>query len=398
MALPAMISEMGQQQLNYGAAVGQSLIALGQQVGQQLATREYQRQAQAALPALQQTYSSALDKIQAGDVSAGYRDLMNAQLQFGATQNPFLTTINDRASKLAEDAANNVMKTRLYEMQYGGRGGGGATRQTPPNLLPYFEGEEAVDFGATPEEIPAGGIVEAPLPEQGPAPSAIAVPPQEDIMPEPMAQPTPVQKKAASAAKKYFSLTPAEQATMDKETTYSMEELKNNYEIAPVAGLSRFIPGATGVGIPNPTERKKKRIAITNEGKQSLSIEREFLDETTNKAKEFASNLAGAVSQVESSADAMKVISDAGGINKVTAKKINDTFYIKPIQGDEEIEIDEDTFRAIDTIKGARAIGAASSMPIIVGRYDFASVEEAEASGLPSGTIVYIGGRKARID
>lgn len=125
MAIPAMISEMGQQQLNYGAAVGQSLIALGQQVGQQLATREYQRQAQAALPALQQTYSSALDKIQAGDVSAGYRDLMNAQLQFGATQNPFLTTINDRASKLAEDAANNVMKTRLYEMQYGGRGGGG---------------------------------------------------------------------------------------------------------------------------------------------------------------------------------------------------------------------------------------------------------------------------------
>ena len=52
MALPAMISEMGQQQANYGAAVGQSLIALGQQVGQQLATREYQRQAQAALPAL----------------------------------------------------------------------------------------------------------------------------------------------------------------------------------------------------------------------------------------------------------------------------------------------------------------------------------------------------------
>lgn len=142
MALPAMISEMGQQSANYGAAVGQSLIALGQQVGQQLATREYQRQAQAALPALQQTYSSALDKIEAGDVSAGYRDLMNAQLQFGATQNPFLTTINDRASKLAEDAANNVMKTRLYEMQYGGRGGGGGGTTTGrgTSLLEMFSG------------------------------------------------------------------------------------------------------------------------------------------------------------------------------------------------------------------------------------------------------------------
>ncbi len=140
MAIPAMISEFSQQQLNYGAAVGQSLIALGQQVGQQLATREYQRQAQVALPALQQTYSSALDKIESGDVSAGYRDLMNAQLQFGATQNPFLTTINDRASKLAEDAANNVMKTRLYDMQYGGRGGGGTPAGKGTSLLKMFSG------------------------------------------------------------------------------------------------------------------------------------------------------------------------------------------------------------------------------------------------------------------
>lgn len=140
MAIPAMISEMGQQSANYGAAVGQSLIALGQQVGQQLATREYQRQAQAALPALQQTYSSALDKIEAGNVSAGYRDLMNAQLQFGATQNPFLNTINERLVKFTEDAANNVMKTRLYEMQYGGRGGGGTTTGRGTSLLEMFSG------------------------------------------------------------------------------------------------------------------------------------------------------------------------------------------------------------------------------------------------------------------
>ena len=185
---------------------------------------------------------------------------------------------------------------------------------------------------------------------------------------------------------------------MDEETTYNMEELKNSFEIAPVAGLSRFIPGATGVGVPKPIERKEKSISISNQGRQTLNISRKTIDEATTKGREFANRLADSVSQVESNPDAMKVISDAGGINKVATRRDGDMFSLTPIGGGKPIDIDEPTFLAIDTVKGARAIGAASGMPVVVGRYDFGSVAEAEASGLPSGTIVYINGRKARID
>lgn len=246
--------------------------------------------------------------------------------------------------------------------------------------------------------------VEVPLPEQGLVPSAVAVPPQEEemVMPPvgiPQVKPTPIQREAAKTAEKYFALSPARQQEIDKETTYSQEELKDDYDVAPVAGLSRFIPGAVGVGVPKPKERKEKRISITNEGRQTLSIDKKYLDEATTKAKEFAQNLADKVSQLESNPTAMKLIADAGGINRVSTRADGDIYSLQRIDGQgEPIDIDQETFMAIDTIKGSRAVGASAFMPIVVGRYDFNSVDEAEASGLPSGTIVYIGGRKARID
>jgi hypothetical protein len=152
------------------------------------------------------------------------------------------------------------------------------------------------------------------------------------------------------------------------------------------------------VGVTKPITRKEKSLTITNQGRQSLKIDRKTIDEATTKGREFANRLADSVSQLESSPEAMQMIFEAGGINKIAARKDGDAFTLKPISGGDEIDIDQPTFEAIDRIKAARAIGAASGMPIVVGRYDFGSVEEAEASGLPSGTIVYINGRKARID
>lgn len=409
MALADIIMAGTIQQGRQANVLAESLSTLGQQVGQQLAMREYQKQAQTVLPALQQTYTSAMDKIQAGNVTEGYRDILNAQLQFGTTQNPFIARMNDMAGGIAEKAANDFLKMKQYEMQYGRAGAGTATKSAAPNLMPFFEGEAegaGVDFTESVSEMPAGQMeaVEVPLPEQGPVPSAIAVPPQEEEMAMPpvgmpQVKPTPIQKEAKKAAEKYFALSPTRQQQMDKETTYTQEELKDDYDVAPVAGLSRFIPGAVGVGVPKPKERKEKRISITNEGRQTLSIDKKYLDEATTKAKEFAQNLADKVSQLENNPAAMKLITDAGGINRVSAKSDGDIFTLQSI--DEKIapiQIDQETFMAIDTIKGSRAIGASAFMPIVVGRYDFNSVEEAEASGLPSGTIVYIGGRKARID
>jgi hypothetical protein len=184
---------------------------------------------------------------------------------------------------------------------------------------------------------------------------------------------------------------------MDEETTYSTEELKGNFEVAPVAGLGRFIPGATGVGVPKPITRQEKSITLSNQGKQNLRIDRKTIDEATTKGREFANRLADSVSQLESSPDAMAMISSAGGINKVAARKDGEAYSLTPIDGGKPIDIDEPTFLAIDTIKGSRAIGAASGMPIVVGRYDFATEEEAKAANLPPGTEIYINGRRARI-
>jgi hypothetical protein len=102
MALPAMITGFGEQSANYGAAVGQSLAQLGQQVGQQLAMREYQRQASAALPAMQQAYKSAFDKMGQGQYADGYMELLNTNLQYGATTNPFIAQFAEQANQTAK--------------------------------------------------------------------------------------------------------------------------------------------------------------------------------------------------------------------------------------------------------------------------------------------------------
>ena len=49
-------------------------------------------------------------------------------------------------------------------------------------------------------------------------------------------------------------------------------------------------------------------------------------------------------------------------------------------------------------MKGGNEIGMPISIQSPTGAMSFSSVEEADSSGLPTGTIVYINGRKARID
>jgi hypothetical protein len=130
MAIPAMITQMGQQQLNYGMSVGQSLQQLGQRVGQQLAQKEYQRQAAEALPAMQESYRQAFDKIQRGNISEGYMDVLNTGMQFGSNQNPFLMGFIEQANKFAKEAGDVTLSQGWQNIQRGGRaasamGGGG---------------------------------------------------------------------------------------------------------------------------------------------------------------------------------------------------------------------------------------------------------------------------------
>jgi len=121
MAIPAMITQMGQQQLNYGMSVGQSLQRLGQQVGQQLAQKEYQRQAAEALPAMQESYRQAFNKIQRGRISEGYMDVLNTGMQFGSNQNPFLMGFIEQANKFAKEAGDVTLSQGWQNIQRGGR-------------------------------------------------------------------------------------------------------------------------------------------------------------------------------------------------------------------------------------------------------------------------------------
>lgn len=163
MALPAMITGFGEQSANYGAAVGQSLAQLGQQVGQQLAMREYQRQAAAALPAMQSSFQSALSKIQSGDVSDAYIDLLNTQMQFGSTTNPFIQSAMANFSDLALKAGEMKKSELFRQAQYGGGTGGGprtipgmrvptAQELADPNYTP-----DTTSFGFTSSDVVRGG-------------------------------------------------------------------------------------------------------------------------------------------------------------------------------------------------------------------------------------------------
>ena len=152
---------MGQQQANYGAAVGQSLIQLGQQVGQQLAMKEYQRQASIALPAMQQDYTNAFKKIEAGNIAEGYTDILNTSMQYGSTQNPFLMQQIEQANKMGKDAANIVISQGWQDIQRSQMMAKGAVG------LPSMSPQEAATQALLPDQAQVRGQeVYVPLPEE----------------------------------------------------------------------------------------------------------------------------------------------------------------------------------------------------------------------------------------
>jgi len=120
-----------QQQSKNWSVLSENLGRLGQQVGQQLAMREYQKQAAEALPAMQAAYRSAMDDVSRGSVSEGYRKFMDAQFQFGGSQNPFLAQANEAAGTIFQNAATIYEKQQQRQAQYGGGGGMGGGGITP---------------------------------------------------------------------------------------------------------------------------------------------------------------------------------------------------------------------------------------------------------------------------
>jgi len=148
-----MINQGTERQSQSFSVLSENLGRLGQQVGQQLAMREYQKQAAEALPAMQAAYRSAMDDVSRGSVTQGYKKFMDAQLQFGGSQNPFIADAAKNAGGILGQAFVAYEKQQQRQAQYGGGSGGvgGGPRmpqgpaaffnQSPPTTETNYSGE-----------------------------------------------------------------------------------------------------------------------------------------------------------------------------------------------------------------------------------------------------------------
>jgi len=129
MALPAMITQMGQQQFNYGASVADSLRKLGDEVGKTLVMQQFQKEAAAELPFMQQAMQSAMGKIGQGDVAGGYMDAMMALPL--ASQNPIVQAAANNYFKGMQQAAEFKQSSLWRDLQASRMGGGGGGTTGP---------------------------------------------------------------------------------------------------------------------------------------------------------------------------------------------------------------------------------------------------------------------------
>jgi hypothetical protein len=146
-----------QQQSKNWSVLSENLGRLGQQVGASLAMREYQKQAAAALPAMQGAYRGAMEDINRGSISTGYKKFMDAQFQFGASQNPLIAEANAQAGSIFENATMMLEKQKQRFAQYGGGGGIPATRipTTEEIITGGFSGDDYLSPGSTDQEAQA---------------------------------------------------------------------------------------------------------------------------------------------------------------------------------------------------------------------------------------------------
>jgi hypothetical protein len=161
MSIAEQIMMGTQQQEKSWSVLSENLSRLGQQVGQQLAMREYQKQAAEALPAMQAAYKSAMDDVVAGEVTQGYKKFMDAQFQFGASQNPFIAQANEAAGTIFQNASTMYEKQQQRKAQYGGEVGGGRGA----SLLDMYSGGDQLDVDGG--ELPVNGGFDASVGGEG---------------------------------------------------------------------------------------------------------------------------------------------------------------------------------------------------------------------------------------
>jgi hypothetical protein len=326
--------------------LSQSLSQLGQQVGQTLAMNEYRKQAQTALPAMQAAYKSAFDKMGQGQYADGYMELLNTNLQYGATQNPFIAQIAQQAN----DTAKQFESAMWRQAQYGGRMGGGTQS---PSGLPAMSGADIVRQRAGRSAIPqppvTTGDAEAASKDIG---NAVLLPDE-----TPIDFDSPVDEVTASEAQPITGegeeLNPVQAATRDaalarnekppeERIAYSQQVLELN---PPAKGYEeQTIPvedfyGTNKIYVPKPGEEIDATYTIT--GTSGSAETRETLTEKTRLVGEDEYKETKKI--VKDANDAMAYISKNRPVNtKKTFKQLilegggPEYFNITPNDGRDE--------------------------------------------------------------
>jgi len=244
-----------QQQSKNWSVLSENLGRLGQQVGQQLAMREYQKQAAEALPAMQAAYRSAMDDVSRGSVSEGYQKFIDAQLQFGTSQNPFIAGTANNIGGEFTNFVKVLESQKQRQAQYGGgvRGPSGLDRlrgvTVEPTSLPVLSAQET-----SPEQAIASyedqtryGSQTFDMDEEPYDTDLREAQIAEQIQTNPDL--TQEQKQFAPQVLQFQKLDPAQKAEeLNQSTT---ETVDTGFEKVKVSGLEKIYPNLTGeLGIP----------------------------------------------------------------------------------------------------------------------------------------------------
>lgn len=477
------------------AWVGESLAKLGQNVGAALAQKEAQSQAQAVLPVLQATYKSAFDKIGQGNLSEGYGDLMNAQLQFGASNNPFIQNMNQQMAAMSKQFADDYLRKSQIEA-YNTRSTAKAdqgmdNRQvyTPEERAKMtLLGQEPITLGLDDQDVisnttavskttspkqtgmPATrGIsqenLEGPLPEEAPLQdggatemtykgpqlkalenitASVQSPEYKKALLNSIKNPAPKEQVASfkQFSDQYNSLPEEGKTAVIQDLSIVFDSDKNFEKNKPQLGKN-FYPlkpeqsavignNITGIVLEPTTEAKSFTAGAKSDSTTFGTNQNDinayqtlFTSAATElnqgKLGKFLKQNGGVFNTTYTETGVKEVTDEETGETKKVPKSV--ILYQKNLDPNNEktpvIELTDGQLSAFKAIQNSpsrlQQLRAGNSNSVFVRiapsgptkegtkmipapNTSFKSVAEAEASGLPSGTIVIINGRKARID
>jgi len=284
---------MEMQQGKYNA-LADNLIGLGRNIVGSLQMQAAQKQVQQALPLMQSAYSQAMDKIQAGQVTEGYRDALNAQLQFGSIQNPFIAQMNQMAGDVFTNVLDAEMRKLQIKSQYGGRG---VSDETSPgrgaSLLDIYTGtadENQVDanVGGLRDILDQEAVDQ--LPEQETSFSAGTTGNWSFQMGGYKKPSKEIETTANQEFEKYSQGDELEQESY--RTSVMSPQVPRGTEFVEQPGLNRFkgFERVTGVFIPKEATIDYPEYTVRKDERGRLSETLAFKKKTINESQKTKSN------------------------------------------------------------------------------------------------------------